>query len=101
MCAGVVREQVRTQEDAMKRYRAALLVLVGVVCLAVLAGTVFAADNFTGTWKMNLQQSQYSPGPPLKSLTSRVDLKGDTISFTFDGYDANGKAITPDELVIK
>src|SRR2546429_1287937 len=42
-----------------------------------------------------------SPDPPLKSLTSRVELKGDTISFTFDGYDANGKAITPDELSIK
>jgi hypothetical protein len=26
---------------------------------------------------------------------------GDTANFTFDGYDASGKAITPEELTIK
>jgi len=85
----------------MKKYRAPLLVLAGVVCVAVLATTVFAADNFTGTWKLNLQKSEYTPGPPPTSLTSRVEVMGDTISFTFDGYDFTGKAIVPGELSIK
>ncbi len=84
----------------MKRYRIALLVLAGVVCLAAVT-TVFAADNFTGTWKMNLDKSQYDPGPPLKSLTSRVEVMGDMVAFTFDGYDSAGRSITPGELLIK
>ena len=84
----------------MKRHRIALLVLAGVLCLAAVT-TVFAADNFTGTWKMNLDKSQYDPGPPLKSLTSRVEVMGDMVAFTFDGYDSAGRSITPGELLIK
>ena len=85
----------------MEKYRAKLLVLVVVVCVAALTITVFAVDNFSGTWKLNLQKSLYSPGPPPRSLTSRVEVMGDTINFTFDGYDANGASIVPEELSIK
>jgi hypothetical protein len=85
----------------MKKYRAPLLVLAGVICVASLVTTVFATDNFTGTWKLNLEKSQYTPGPPPKSLTSRVEVIGDTVNFTFDGYDFTGKATIPDELSIK
>src|SRR5262245_1489353 len=82
----------------MEKYRTALLVLV---CVAVLTITVFGADNFTGTWKLNLQMSQYNPGPPPRSLTSRVEVMGETINFTFDGYDSNNASIFPAELSIK
>ena len=85
----------------MNRYRAALLVLAGVMCVAVLATTVFAADNFTGTWKLNLEKSEYNSGAAPRSLTSRVDVMADTINFTFDGYDSTGKATVPSELSIK
>jgi hypothetical protein len=85
----------------MKKYRAALLVLAGIVCVGVLATTIFAADTFTGTWKLNLGKSQYDPGPPPRSLTSKVEVMGDTVNFTFDGYDATSKAITPMEITIK
>jgi hypothetical protein len=85
----------------MKKYRAPLLVLAVVVCVGLMAGTLLAADNFTGTWKLNLEKSQYDPGPPPKSLTSRVDIMGDTANFTFDGYDSTGKATEPAELSIK
>lgn len=85
----------------MKQYRAPLLVLAGIVCGALSAATVLAADNFTGTWKLNLQMSQYNPGPPPRSLTSHIEVMGDTINLTFDGYEANGKAIEPAELTIK
>ena len=85
----------------MKKYRAPSLVLAVVVCAASLVVTVLAADNFTGTWKLNLQMSQYSPGPPPRSLTSRLEIMGDTINLTFDGYEANGKAIEPAEITIK
>src|SRR5689334_560950 len=85
----------------MKIYRTPLLVLAAVVCLGLLAGPILAADNFTGTWKLNLDKSHYDPGPPPRSLTSRVDVMGDMANFTFDGYDATGKAIEPAELSIK
>ena len=85
----------------MDKYRAALQVLAVVVCVAVLTITVLAADNFSGTWKLNLQKSQYSPGPPPRSLTSTMQVMGDTANFTFDGYDSDGKAIVPGELSIK
>src|SRR5207247_4463440 len=80
----------RTQEGYMK-YRASLLVLAAVVCLTIVTITVFAADNFTGTWKLNISMSQYNPGPPPRSLTSHVQIMGDTANFTFDGYDSSGK----------
>ena len=38
------------------------IVLLAAVALSTTA--VFAADMFTGTWKMNLAKSTYSPGPP-------------------------------------
>jgi len=85
----------------MKKYRALLLVLAAVVCAAIVTVTVSAADNFTGTWKLNAQMSQYDPGPPPRSLTSRVEVMGDTVNFTFDGYSATGGAIVPGELTIK
>jgi len=85
----------------MKKYRASLLVFTGVVCMALWTRPVLAADNFTGTWKLNLSMSQYNPGPPPRSLTSRVEIMGDTANFTFDGYDATGKATTPGELTVK
>jgi hypothetical protein len=83
------------------KYRAASLVLVAVVCAALFGITALAADNFTGTWKLNVAMSQYNPGPPPRSLTSRVEITGDTANFTFDGYDSSGKATTPAELSIK
>ena len=83
------------------KYRASLLVLAVVVCLAILTITVSAADNFTGTWKLNISMSQYNPGPPPRSLTSHVQIMGDTANFTFDGYDSSGKAIAPAEITIK
>ena len=83
------------------KYRASLLVLAAVVCLSIVTITVFGADNFTGTWKLNQQKSQYDPGPPPRSLTSHVEIMGDTANFTFDGYDSSGKAISPGEITIR
>ena len=41
------------------------IVLLAVVALS--ATVVFGADMFSGTWKVNLAKSTYSPGPPPKS----------------------------------
>jgi hypothetical protein len=83
------------------KYRAVMLVLSTAVCVTSLGMTAFAADNFTGTWKLDFQKSTYDPRPPPRSLTSHVQMMGDAVDFTFDGYDASGKAITPEEIMVK
>ena len=44
------------------------------LCLLLsIAGTVHAADNYLGIWKLNLPKSKYSPGPPAESQTTKLD----------------------------
>ena len=84
----------------MKGCRTALCAAISVVCVLVLAAAAFAADNFSGSWKVNLDKSTYSPGPPPKSLTSTIQVMGPTMNFMFDGYDSEGKSILYEELSI-
>ncbi len=46
------------------------LLLLGALALAV---TAAAADQHSGTWKMNPAKSKYSPGPAPKSTTVKVE----------------------------
>jgi uncharacterized Ntn-hydrolase superfamily protein len=64
-----------------------------IVCLA--AAAVFAADAFTGTWKLNEAKSKLGAGA-VKNTTVTYEVTGDTIKVTLDGVDADGKA-THDE----
>jgi len=72
-------------------------VVVAVLAAGALATTLpqagFAQSNpLTGTWKLNLTKSKYSPGPPPKSgtLTYRVD--GNFVRRIAEGVDADGKS---------
>src|SRR6266704_235434 len=62
------------------------LLLVGLV----LAVTVAAADQHSGTWKMNPTKSKYSPGPAPKDITVTIDSDADNIKLNADGIDAAG-----------
>lgn len=64
-----------------------------IVCLA--AAAVFAADAFTGTWKLNEAKSKMSAGA-VKNTTVTYEVMGDTVKVTLDGVSADGKA-THDE----
>ena len=64
-----------------------------IVCLA--AAAVFAADAFTGTWKLNEAKSKMGAGA-VKNTTVTYEVMGDTVKVTLDGVDADGKA-THDE----
>ena len=88
-------------EAIMKGFQSALCAAVSLMWVLILATAAFGADNFTGTWKLNLPMSQYNPGPPPRSLTSKVEVMGETINFTFDGYDSKSASIFPAELSIK
>ena len=43
-----------------------------------------AADSIIGTWTLNVTKSTYSPGPPPKSLTVKIEAAGDGIKSTAD-----------------
>jgi hypothetical protein len=57
-----------------------------------LSVAALAADNNVGTWKLNLAKSTYSPGPPPKSQTIKIEAWGeDGVKYAADGVDADGK----------
>jgi hypothetical protein len=49
-----------------------------------------AADQHSGTWKMNPAKSTYSPGPAPKSNTLTINSDADNIKLSSDGIDAAG-----------
>ena len=60
-----------------------LLILTSVTALQ-------AADHFTGTWKLNIAKSKYSPGMPPKSQTTKLELMKDGIREIVDRVNADG-----------
>jgi hypothetical protein len=62
------------------------------VCSVVLfSSSLLAADNWLGTWKLNVAKSKYVPGPAPKSLTLKFEASQDAITLTTDGVDSEGK----------
>src|SRR4029077_12038577 len=61
-----------------------------VFCFAV--SGAFAADVFSGNWKVNLAKSKYDPGPPPKGPNfSKIEAIEGGLKFTNDGVNAEGK----------
>ena len=70
-----------------------LMVSLAACCAIVLSSSVaLAAENWLGTWKVDLAKSEYSPGPAPKSLTLKFKATQGGIKFTGDGVGADGKA---------
>ena len=67
--------------------------MAGVICWFVFAAAPQAADNYVGTWKLNLSKSTYSPGPPPKSQTTKVEAVEGGIKEVVDRVNAQGVAI--------
>ena len=67
------------------------LVLGAIVfCFAV--NGAFAADVFSGNWKVNLAKSKYDPGPPPKGPNfSKIEAIEGGLKFTNDGVNSEGK----------
>ena len=69
--------------------RKSALVLIVVLALCALA---FGADNNVGTWKLNIAKSKYSPGPPPKSQTLKIEAWGtDGVKYVADGVGPDDK----------
>jgi len=66
---------------------------VGVVSLCMFAAAALAADDpFIGTWKANVAQSAFSPGPPPTSVTVTIAPHGTNgIHVTVEAMNATGE----------
>lgn len=65
----------------------AITLLFATLALSV---TAVAADQQSGTWKMNPAKSKYRPGPTPKSLTVKVDSDENSVKVIADGTNADG-----------
>src|SRR5256714_9632083 len=65
----------------------ATTLLLGALALRVPAA---AADQHSGTWKMNPAKSKYRPGTTAKSNTVQIDSDADNIKLSAEGIDAAG-----------
>jgi len=74
--------------------RKSLFVGALVVCAVMVfsSSVVLAADNWLGTWKLNVGRSKYSPGPAPKSLTLKYEASQGGTTLTTDGVNAADKA---------
>jgi hypothetical protein len=66
-----------------------VLLLVGLA----LAVTATAADQHSGTWKMNPAKSKYSPGPAPKSTTVKVEADEQGVKIDAEITNADGSPI--------
>jgi len=58
---------------------------------ALLAVAAWGADPSIGTWKLNLDKSKYSPGPPPKSSTVNFSQDGEFIAAKSESVNAKGE----------
>ena len=49
-----------------------------------------AADQHSGTWKMNPAQSKYSPGPAAKSVSLKIEADEKGVKIDAEGTDGGG-----------
>jgi hypothetical protein len=71
-----------------------LVVSLAACCAIVLSSSVaLAADNWLGTWKLNLAKSKDSPGPAPKSETLKFEATPAGIKLTTDGVGPDGRPI--------
>ena len=77
-----------------------VLSLVLVAVLALSATLVYGADMFSGTWKVNVAKSKYSPGPRPKSNMQTITAVDGGMKVLTDGVNNEGKK-THNEYTVK
>jgi hypothetical protein len=65
------------------------LVIWGFAVVALLP--VFGAENnpAVGTWKLDVEKSKFSPGPPPKSATLVIEAQGESLKTTFEAVESD------------
>jgi len=67
------------------------LAMLIVLALATSLALVGADSQFTGTWKLNVAKSKFSPGPAPKSFTVTIQPDG---KVAVEGVEASGEPIS-------
>lgn len=66
--------------------------VLGAAFLCIAANSAFAADVFSGNWKMNLAKSKYDPGPPPQGPNfGKIEVIEGGLKFTNDAVNAEGE----------
>jgi hypothetical protein len=68
-----------------------IAVAATIILMLALASAAMAADPFVGTWKLNVAKSKYSPGPPPKSATVKIEAQDNGLKIVANGVNAEGK----------
>jgi len=63
---------------------------IAVLLVALAWNLAAAADEQSGTWKMNPEKSKYSPGPTAKSVTLTIEADENHYKVNAEGVDGNG-----------
>jgi hypothetical protein len=63
---------------------------LAILALATTTSTLWAANASIGTWKYNAVKSKFSPGPPYKSRTVKVEAHGDGIKVALEAVSGDG-----------
>jgi hypothetical protein len=91
----VAIREVKTEIAIRRRIHVRNLLVV--LSVLGLAGVLYAAGPFTGTWKLDTAKSKFESGPAPKEQTINVQENGDTTDVTVMQTDANGKSQTTHE----
>jgi hypothetical protein len=79
------------------RIRYFALVIAAILLVALTAyvpmATGDAADQQSGTWKVNTAKSKYSPGPAPKELTLKIEADENHVKLNADGTNGDGTPI--------
>ena len=77
----------------MRTNRSVAFTMVMLIAALTLAVTAAAADQHSGTWKMNPDKSKYSPGPAPKSTTITIEADDKGVKINAEGINADGSAL--------
>src|SRR5260370_5850504 len=77
----------------MRTNRSAIFTTALLLVVLALAVTAAAADQHSGTWKMNPDKSKYSPGPAPKSTTVKVEADEKGVKINAEVINADGGAL--------
>lgn len=70
-------------------------ILSNPLSVLLLAGPLFAADPFAGTWNLNLSKSKYGgPDKAPKEATVVIQVQGDHLAVTVKGAAADGSPMS-------
>ena len=77
----------------MRTNRSVAFTMVMLLAALTLALTAAAADEHSGTWKMNPDKSKYSPGPAPKNTTITIEADDKGVKINAEGTNADGSAL--------